>query len=105
MTQLLSILILTPFTQAVVLEVNPLYLTLSTAIATSFAFMLPVATPPNAIVFAYGHMKIIDMVNVPFIDQFTFMIDLYSEVYIEYLILYYCINASPNNKSKYEKAL
>ena len=49
--------------QAQTLEVNPLYLTLSTTIATSFAFMFPMATPPNAIVFAYGHLKVIDMVR------------------------------------------
>ena len=59
---------------------NPLYLTLSTTIATSFAFMLPVATPPNAIVFAYGHMKIIDMVTILFFDRFV------SEIHSEYLI-------------------
>ncbi|KAL8594480.1 hypothetical protein ACOMHN_024925 [Nucella lapillus] len=44
--------------------VNPLYLMASTAMATSFAFMLPVATPPNAIVFSYGHLKVIDMAFV-----------------------------------------
>ena len=43
--------------------VNPLYLMMPCTVSASFAFMLPVATPPNAIVFAYGHMKIIDMVS------------------------------------------
>ena len=49
--------------KAVALDLNPLYLMLPVTITASLAFILPVATPPNAIVFAYGNMKIVDMVR------------------------------------------
>lgn len=52
---------------ALTLEVNPLYFMFPTAIATSFAFMLPVATPPNAVVFSYGFVKVLDMVIAGFL--------------------------------------
>ncbi|XP_062610508.1 solute carrier family 13 member 2-like isoform X2 [Saccostrea cucullata] len=51
---------------AITLEVNPLYFMFPTAIATSFAFMLPVATPPNAVVFSYGFVRVLDMVIAGF---------------------------------------
>jgi hypothetical protein len=37
---------------------------LPTTVSASFAFMLPVATPPNAIVFSYGKVRIKDMVGI-----------------------------------------
>nr|XP_048304619.1 solute carrier family 13 member 5 [Myodes glareolus] len=47
--------------------IHPLYVMIPCTMSASLAFMLPVATPPNAIVFAYGHVKIIDMVKTGFI--------------------------------------
>ncbi|RBW49879.1 SLC13 family permease [Marinobacter sp. F3R11] len=45
---------------------SPLLLTVPAAIAASCAFMMPVATPPNAIVFSSGHMKIGEMIRAGF---------------------------------------
>lgn len=50
--------------------IHPLYLLLPCTLSASLAFMLPVATPPNALVFAYGHLKTIDMVKAGLIVKF-----------------------------------
>jgi sodium-dependent dicarboxylate transporter 2/3/5 len=47
-------------------DISPLLLTVPAAIAASCAFMMPVATPPNAIVFSSGHMRIGDMLRAGF---------------------------------------
>ncbi len=49
---------------AEVLGVSPIILSVLIAVAASCAFMLPVATPPNAIVFATGHIKQNEMMRV-----------------------------------------
>jgi len=46
---------------ASVLNIEPLRLMTATAISSSLAFMLPVATPPNAIVFGTGYFTIPQM--------------------------------------------
>ena len=53
--------------QATSIEVHPLYLMIPATVCASFAFMLPVATPPNAIVFATGRITVLDMVRKNFI--------------------------------------
>ena len=51
---------------ALELDLNPYMLLVATTVAASCAFMLPVATPPNAVVFGSGYLKIPDMVKAGF---------------------------------------
>ncbi len=48
---------------AIGLELPMLHLLIPVTLAASCAFMLPMATPPNAIVFASGHIKVAEMVK------------------------------------------
>lgn len=51
---------------AVALGVHPYALMIAAGVAASCAFMLPVATPPNAAVFGSGYIKIKDMMKAGF---------------------------------------
>jgi sodium-dependent dicarboxylate transporter 2/3/5 len=64
------------------LKLDPLLLCVPAAVAASCGFMLPVATPPNAIVFGAGHIKlgqmiraglVLDLVAVLLIPVFTYL--------------------------------
>ena len=48
---------------ALTVDVHPYILMVGATVAASCAFMLPVATPPNAVVFGSGYLKIPDMVK------------------------------------------
>jgi len=49
------------------IKMNPLLLMIPATIAASLAFMLPVATPPNAIIFGTNRLQVKDMVKTGFI--------------------------------------
>ncbi|XP_030641527.1 Na(+)/dicarboxylate cotransporter 3 isoform X4 [Chanos chanos] len=52
---------------AIRVKVNPLYFMIPATTGCSFAFMLPVSTPPNSIAFASGHLMVKDMVKTGFV--------------------------------------
>jgi sodium-dependent dicarboxylate transporter 2/3/5 len=64
------------------LELDPLLLCVPAVVAASCGFMLPVATPPNAIVFGAGHIQLgqmvraglaLDLIAVVLIPLFTYL--------------------------------
>ena len=52
------------YPMAMTIDVHPYMLMVGATLAASCAFMLPVATPPNAVVFGSGYLRIPDMVRV-----------------------------------------
>jgi len=46
------------------MRIDPLLLMIPATLSASCAFMMPVATPPNAIVFAGGRVRVVEMVRV-----------------------------------------
>ena len=57
---------------AVGLGTDPILLTVPAALAASCAFMLPVATPPNAIVYGTGFVRIPEMARAGLALNFLF---------------------------------
>lgn len=67
----------------VAMQINPLLLMIPATLSTSCAFMLPIATPPNAIVFSSGRIRMFEMarvgvfinlLGVPIITAFFFLV-------------------------------
>lgn len=63
------------------LKINPILLALPVTLSASIGFMFPVATPPNAIVFSSGYIRVKDMVKAGFLlDVFSIAIILLASV-------------------------
>ncbi|MGM0404382.1 MAG: SLC13 family permease [Thermodesulfobacteriota bacterium] len=68
---------------AIAMGMHPYALMAAAALACSFAFMLPVATPPNAIVFASGY------ISIPQMARAGFFMNLFGVVIVTLLTMYY----------------
>lgn len=62
-------------------DLHPFVLMVAASVAASCAFMLPVATPPNAVVFGSGYLKMPDMVKKGFLLNVTSIIIITIMVY------------------------
>lgn len=86
---------------ALSIEVHPFVLMVGAAVAASCAFMLPVATPPNAVVFGSGYLRIPDMVRKGFFMNIISIIVLSLFVYFLLPQLWdIVINGFPENLNK-----
>ena len=78
---------------AIAVDVHPFILMVGATVAASCAFMLPVATPPNAIVFGSGYLRIPDMVRV---GVWMNIISIIILTLITYLVLPYLWGFTPD---------
>ena len=69
MSNIAQVIVLAPVISSVAIALNmdPLSLGIPMTLGASVASMLPMGTPPNAIVFACGHVKIKDMIKTGFV--------------------------------------
>jgi len=63
------------------LDIDPVLLMTGAALAASCAYMLPVSTPPNAIIFASGKIKIGQMVKTGFLLNLISILIIFIFVY------------------------
>lgn len=63
------------------LGVNPYELSIPVVLAASCAFMMPISTPPNAVVYSSGQIKVKEMMRVGFVFNVATILILASLVY------------------------
>lgn len=66
---------------ALTMGVHPFGFLFGAALSASCAFMLPVATPPNAVVFGSGYLKMTDMIRTGFVLNIVSVILIFLYVY------------------------
>ncbi len=64
------------------------HIIIATAFGASFGFMLPVSTPPNAIVFGTGHIKLRDMITNGIIFDLTGLVAITCYVFFRLKVFY-----------------
>jgi len=67
---------------AVAIQADPLLLMVPATLSASCAFMLPVATPPNAIVFGTGEVRMADMIRAGLLLNLVGMVLITAAVYV-----------------------
>lgn len=69
MSNIAQVIVMAPVISAVAdaLQINPLLLGIPMTLGASCASMMPMGTPPNAIVFASGHIKLNQMLKTGFV--------------------------------------
>jgi len=93
MSNVAQVIVLAPVISsvAIALKMDPLSLGIPMTLGASVASMLPMGTPPNAIVFASGHVKIKDMIKTGFVLNIIciLIITLFCWILQPYLITLY----------------
>ncbi|BFH68277.1 MAG: SLC13 family permease [Paenibacillus dendritiformis] len=83
---------------AIALGIHPFALMIPCAMAANCAFMLPVGTPPNAIIFGTGKLKIIDMVRAGFsVNVFATIIIILAVYYLLPIVFGIDLNVIPDS--------
>lgn len=81
---------------ALSLWIHPFALMVPAAMAANCAFMMPVATPPNAIIFGTGKLKITEMIRVGFIvNIFSFILLVAVSFYLLPIVWEFVVNDVP----------
>lgn len=86
-TAVTSMMVPILLSMSLAMNIDGKLLTISATLASSMAFMLPVATPPNAIIYGSGLIKITDMIKIGFLmDIIAWFVITFSLYFFSYLL-------------------